>query len=211
MKSILGHKFEYLDKKNCLLWQISDCQFKQHLQMFKQRHRNSKEILTFLKFSEQNHVDNDGYVFASNVDEETLPPSFSNGYSVIWIHATTGYYFEDALLRAKEFLHQPETLEASIAFLYGSNAETKASGFCDASTYNGAEAEIVCYKVGNDSNFIQNCSRARRLLILITDEKSSNKIMELLKKAALDEKSKLHQIEGKEFQIIHRLFLFIAM
>ena len=41
----------------------------------------------------------------------------------------------------------------------------------------------------------KNCSRGRRLLILITDKKSKHTIVELLQKALLDEKPKLHQMK----------------
>ena len=161
--------------------------------MFKQRHRNSKEILTFLKFVENNNVDSYGYVNASNEIEETLPHSF--GHGVIWIERNSDSNFEDALLRAKQFIGQNVMSKPSVVFLSGEYVKSESSDFHEANTFNGAEADVVYYKVGKDPNFIQNCSRARRLLILITDKKSKSTIVEVLQKAALGENPKVHQIE----------------
>ena len=169
--------------------------------MFKQRHRNSKEILTFLKFLEHNNVDSDGYVLAPNEIEETLPHSF--GHGVIWIQGNSDYNFEDALLLAKQFIGQNVTSKPSVAFLSGEYIKSESSDFHAANTFNGAEADVVCYKVGKDPSFIQNCSRARRLLILITDKKSKRTIVEVLQKAALGENPKLHQLKilGNDYNL----------
>ena len=160
--------------------------------MFKKRHRNCKEILSFLKFFEQNNVDSDGYVYATNENEEDLPHSI--GHGVIWIEANTDS-FEDALLKANEFIGQNLASKPSVAYLSGEYTRSESPDFHEANTFNGAEADVVCYKVGKDSNFIQNCCRARRLLILITDKKSKRRIGELLQNAASGENPKVRQIE----------------
>ena len=138
-------------------------------------------------------MDSDGYVIASNENEETLPQSIGQG--VIWIEVGTDFYFEDALLRAKEVISQNLGSKPSVAYLSGEYTKSESSDFHEANSFNGAEADIVCYKVGKDSNFIQNCCRARRLLILITDKKSKPRIVELLQKAVLGENPIVHQIE----------------
>ena len=109
---------------------------------------------------------------------------------MIWIHSNTENT-EYALLWAKDLIGQK--VASTTVYLFGERANSETS---KGNSFNGAEAEIVYYKVEEDSNFIQNCSRARRLLILMTDKESSKSILELLQKAALDEKIKLHQIHG---------------
>ena len=138
-------------------------------------------------------MDSDGYVLAPNENEETLPHSICHG--VIWIEVDTDSYFEDALLRAKEVISQNLGSKPSVAYLSGEYTKSESSDFHEANSFNGAEADIVCYKVGKDSNFIQNCCRARRLLILITDKNSKPRIVELLQNAVLGENPIVHQIE----------------
>ena len=67
-----------------------------------------------------------------------------------------------------------------------------------SSDFNGAEADIVCYKFGSEGaecdRFLQDCSRARRLLILITErtEKKRCKNRRLLKDACNENLLHMH-------------------
>mgnify|MGYP001314627846 FL=1 len=112
--------------------------------------------MKFLKYSQQQNLEGDGYIFESEVDEETLPDSISHG--VIWIDVNTDYCFEDALIRAKELIGQNLASKPSVVFLSGDYTKFESPNFHEANSFNGAEADIVCYKVGKDSNFIQKDS-----------------------------------------------------
>ena len=126
---------------------------------------------------------------------------------MIWIHSNTENT-EYALLWAKDLIGQ--NVASTTVYLFGERANSETS---KGNSFNGAEAEIVYYKVEEDSNFIQNCSRARRLLILMTDEESSKSILELLHKAASSETPKLHQIEiqGNKNYVCSRMQVYICI
>ena len=164
---------------------------------------------------EQNDVDEDDYIDTSNKEEseDSLPPSI--GHGVIWIEENSGCNFQDALSIAEEFIDDNFQSKPSVVCLFGAGVSKieflKVYKDFDIKSraaiyFNGAEADIICYKVGEDLQFIQNCSRARKLLILITDRNSKAKIVELLQKATLGKNPSLHKSEGEyNHDMIHIL------
>ena len=171
---------------------------KQNFQVFKKRHRNSQEILEFMRFLQENH-NQDGFQYMTvSKDEEFssgLPPSFKNCHSVIWIQSNGQLHC--ALDEIREIIMRDFETKATLTFLYDNSMQTiedkldemyKSSehidymGEFDAFAFNGVESDIICCRIGSSTSLLQHCSRARRLLIIITD--SNAKCEGILKEAA---------------------------
>ena len=171
---------------------------KQNFQVFKKRHRNSQKILNFMRFLQKNHKQDDFHYMTVSEDEEKcstgLPPPFKNSHGVIWIQSSGQLDF--ALEKTKEIIMRHLETKPTVTYLYDKSMETmkdkldemfKSSnnvnyiGEFDAFSFNGVESDIICCRLGSSTSLLQHCSRARRLLIIITD--SNAKCEDILKEA----------------------------
>ena len=178
---------------------------KQNFQVFKKRHRNSQEILRFMRFLQKNHKQDHFQYMSVSKDEKNsstgLPPSFKNSHGVIWIQSFG--QLDCALKKTEEIIMKDVETNPTVTFLYDKNIHTitkqqtitkkldemfKSSehinyiGEFDAFSFNGVESDIICCRVGSSTSLLQHCSRARRLLLIITD--SIAKCEGILKQAA---------------------------
>ena len=172
---------------------------KQNFQVFRKRHRNSHEILNFMRFLQENHNQDDFQYMIVSEDEEKysagLPPPFENSDGVIWIQSSG--QLNCALEKTTEIIMRDLETKPTVTFLYDKGMQSIAGkldemfkstknmnyiGEFDAFSFNGVESDIVCCRVGSSTSLLQHCSRARRLLIIITD--SNAQCEGILNKAA---------------------------
>ena len=158
---------------------------KQNFQVFKNRYRNSQKILTFMRFLQENNKKDDfHYMTVSDEELSTgLPPVLKNshGHGVIWIQSFG--QLDCALEKTKEVILRDLETKPSVTFVHDmgmrpidkldekfkSSENIDYIGEFDAFSFNGVESDIICCRVVSSTSLLQHCSRARRLLIIITD------------------------------------------
>ena len=99
---------------------------KQNFQVFKKRHRNSQEILNFMRFLQENNEQDDFCYMTVSKDEEKnstgLPPSFKSSRGVIWIQSSG--QLNCALEKTKEIIMKDSETKPTVTFLYDKDMQT---------------------------------------------------------------------------------------
>lgn len=165
---------------------------KQHYQTLKHLYRNNKPILEFKRFFQANDTIKirTGYP-KIEMNLEVLPPLLDplNGVGVIWAH-----FWDESERSRKAYLDKIscylKEIKEPVTILHGgvSRAIPKESAQqfyldyardglqlnepCEEYDFNGKEADVILYFTDGDLN-LQTISRARQLLVIISEDTSS--------------------------------------